>query len=200
MYKIFISGSMRIKNLNNKVLERINNIINSQHEIIVGDADGVDSAIQAYLHLKNVKLVSVYCTGIQPRNNIGRWQVNKIETDSKPGTRAYFTAKDMSMAEDCDFGLMVWDSKSTGTLNNVIELLKLNKSSVVFVNKAKEFINIKCVEDFEKLIAFMSESAFLKADEKLKIKKKIASLKNVQGALFDAQPKNTPDPKSRAGD
>ena len=106
----------------------------------------------------------------------------------------------MSMAEDCDFGLMVWDSKSTGTLNNVIELLKLNKSSIVFVNKAKEFIKIKCVEDLEKLIAFMSDSSFLKADEKLKIKKKIASLKNVQGALFEAQPKNTPDRKSRAGD
>ena len=30
MHKIFISGSMRIKNLNNRVLERINNIIHSQ--------------------------------------------------------------------------------------------------------------------------------------------------------------------------
>lgn len=195
MHKIFVSGSMRIKNLNNKVLERINNIINSQYEIIVGDADGVDSSIQAYLQLKKVKLVSVYCTGVQPRNNIGRWPIKKTKTDSKPGTRAYFTAKDISMAEDCDFGLMIWDSKSTGTLSNVIELLKLNKYSVVFINKAKEFINIKGVEDLEKLITFMSEPSFLKADAKLKIKKKIASFKNVQDELFEAQQKNSGDAK-----
>jgi hypothetical protein len=167
----------------------------------VGDADGVDSSIQEYLHFKNVKLVFVYCTGTQPRNNIGPWPVKKIETNSTPGTRAYFTAKDISMAEDCDFGLMVWDSKSTGTLNNVIELLKLNKTSVVFVNKTQEFINIRGVEDLEKLISFMSDSSFLKADEKIKLKKKIASLKNIQGELFEAQhQENTPDPKSRAGD
>ena len=195
MHKIFISGSMGIKNLNIKVLERINNIINSQYEIIVGDADGVDSSIQAYLQSKNVKLVSVYCTGGQPRNNIGRWSVKKIETDSKPGTRAYFTAKDLSMAEDCDFGLMIWDSKSTGTLSNVIELLKLKKYSVVFINKTKEFLNIKCVEDLEKLIAFMSESSFLKADSKLKLKKKTASFKNIQAELFEAQQKNAGDAK-----
>jgi len=193
MHKIFISGSMRIKNLNNRVLERINNIIHSQYEVIVGDADGVDSSIQAYLQSRNVKLVSVYCTGSQPRNNIGRWPVNKIETDSKPGTRAYFTAKDISMAEDCDFGLMIWDSKSTGTLSNVIELLKLKKSSVVYINKDREFINIKGVEDLEKLITFMSESSFLKADAKLKIKRKIAAFKNLQGDLFEAQQIASPD-------
>ena len=175
---------MRIKNLDNKVLERINNIINSQYEVIVGDADGVDSSIQAYLQSKKVKSVTVYCTGTQPRKNIGRWLVKKNETDAKPGTRAYFTAKDISMAEDCDYGLMIWDSKSTGTLSNAIELLKRKKSSVVYINKAKEFINIKDVEDLEKLITFMSESAFLKADAKLKIKRKVAAFKNVQCHFF----------------
>jgi hypothetical protein len=181
---IFISGSMRIKNLNSQVIERINNIINLQHEVIVGDAEGVDSSIQAYLRTKNFKNVTVYCTGKQPRNNIGMWPVKKIETDKKPGTRVFFTAKDITMAEDCDYGLMIWDSKSTGTLSNAIELLNRKKSSVVYINKVKKFINIKDVEDLEKLISFMSESAFLKADAKLKINKKIAEFKNLQGQLF----------------
>ena len=185
MHKIFISGSMRIKNLNDIVLRHINNIIDFQYEVIVGDADGVDSSVQAYLQSKSVKSVSVYCTGSQPRNNIGRWPVKKIKTDLKPGTRAYFTAKDISMAEDCDYGLMIWDSKSPGTLSNVIELLKLKKSSMVYINKAKKIMAIKDIEDLEKLITLMSEASFLKADTKLKIKKKIASFKNVQGVLFE---------------
>lgn len=42
MSKVFISGSMRIKNIAPEVLDRIDNIINSGLEIIVGDADGVD--------------------------------------------------------------------------------------------------------------------------------------------------------------
>lgn len=161
MHKIFISGSMRIKNLNSKVLKRINNIINSRYEVIVGDAKGIDSSVQSYLHSKNMKLVSVYCTGSNPRNNIGHWPVKKIETDSKPGTRSYFTAKDISMAEDCDYGLMIWDSKSPGTLSNVIELLKRNKASVVFVNKAKEFVNVKDIKDLERLVRYMSESSLI---------------------------------------
>ncbi len=193
MHKIFISGSMRIKNLNKEVLKRIDNIVNSQYEVIVGDAGGVDSSIQAYIESKNITLVSVYCTGSQPRNNIGRWPTKKIKTDLKPGTRSYFTAKDISMAEDCDYGLMIWDSKSTGTLSNVIELLKRNKVSVVYVNKIKTFINVKNVEDFEKLITHMNDISFLKADTKLKIRQKIAALKNIQGNLFEAQQSAQPD-------
>ena len=43
------------------------------------------------------------------------------------------------MAEAADYGLMIWDAKSTGTLSNVIELLSRKKKSLVFVNKEKEF-------------------------------------------------------------
>ena len=46
MHKVFISGSMKIKNLDNNVLKRLNNIIDSNYQIIVGDANGVDSSIQ----------------------------------------------------------------------------------------------------------------------------------------------------------
>jgi len=43
------------------------------------------------------------------------------------------------MADVADYGLMIWDAKSTGTLSNVIELLKRKKKAVVFVNKEKTF-------------------------------------------------------------
>jgi hypothetical protein len=184
MTKVFISGSMRIKHLDKNVLERINNIIDNHYKVIVGDADGVDSSVQEYLKQKGVKSVLVYCTGNQPRNNVGKWETKCISTMSKPGTRAYFTAKDLEMASDCDYGLMVWDSKSTGTLSNALELLNRHKKSLVYVNKAKEFLSISDVGDLKKLLEYMSPSSLNKAEDKLHITKKIEALSNQQTQLF----------------
>lgn len=184
MHRVFISGSMRIKNLDNNVLDRINNIVDSNYHVIVGDADGVDSSIQEYLKNKQSKSVVVYCSGEQPRNNIGHWITEKISTTYSPGTRAFYTAKDLKMAEDCDYGLMIWDTKSTGTLSNAIELLKRKKISLVYINKAKEFLKIKDTSDLEKLISYMSETAFKKADSKLRLRDKVESFKHNQDSLF----------------
>ena len=184
MHTVFISGSMRIKNLDNNVLTKINKIIDKNFKVIVGDADGVDSSIQGYLVSRNAKSVIVYCSGEQPRNNIGHWIVKKVETNAKPGTRDFFTAKDIEMAEDCDYGLMIWDTKSTGTLCNAIEVLKRKKISLVYINKSKEFLKIKNVSDVEKLVSFMSDSSFKKADKKIKLKEQINSLKYIQSSIF----------------
>ena len=184
MHKVFLSGSMRIKNLDENVLERLNNIIDSNYEVIVGDAGGVDTSFQADLKDKCFDLVKVYCAGDRPRNNLGSWSEEHIHTSAKPGTRDYFTAKDVKMAKDCDYGFMVWDTKSTGTLSNAIELLNKKKSSLIYINKAKEFLAIKSVSDLEVLLSYMSTTAFDKANEKLKINDKVESFKNEQAPLF----------------
>ena len=57
---------------------------------------------------------------------------HNVYSKAKVGSRAYFTAKDLEMARTSDYGLMIWDCKSTGTLSNVIELLREKKKSVVF--------------------------------------------------------------------
>jgi hypothetical protein len=184
MNKVFISGSMQIKNLDNNILQRINNIVDSEYQVIVGDANGVDSSIQTYLQSKNSEAVVVYCSGEQPRNNIGQWVTEKIKTSAARGTRAFFTAKDIQMAKDCDYGFMIWDTKSTGTLSNTIELLQRKKNSLVYINKVKKFLKIKDLLDLEKLISYMSESAFTKANKKLKLNDRIESFKNQQHSLF----------------
>ncbi len=184
MKKVFISGSMKIKNLDPLVLKRIDNIIEQGYIILVGDADGVDSSVQEYLKSHSYNNVFVYCTGSQPRNNIGSWEVKKVETTAQPGTRAYFTVKDIEMSVDCDYGLMIWDTKSTGTLSNVLELLQRKKNSLVFVNKSKIFEKVKDVTGLEQILTHMSEFSLKKADAKLKVQDKILSLKNEQSALF----------------
>ncbi len=180
MKNIFISGSLRIKNINKLVINRIENIIRGNFTILVGDANGVDSSIQKILFNNSYNNVKVYCSGNYPRNNIGEWDVVTVQSEYKPNTRSFFTAKDIEMANHCDYGLMVWDSKSTGTLSNVYELLKKGKTSVVFVNKLKEFITVKNNRDFENLVSVMSNSAFDKANKKINLKQKMYKRKQLQ--------------------
>jgi len=185
MQKIFISGSISIKKLDRNVLDRIDEIIKAGHQIIVGDADGVDRLAQCYLHEQDIGNVVVYCSGDISRNNIGNWNVMKVHTDKSPGSRVFFAAKDLQMADDCERGLMVWDSESTGTLSNTIELLKRDKASLVYIDRAKTFLEIKQVRHLEELLSHMSESALAKAEAKLRLNKVLASLRDdEQPSLF----------------
>lgn len=187
MKNVFVSGSINIKKLDSKVIERLKNIISSDLRVIIGDASGVDSSIQEYLKSNEIRSVVVYCSGDKPRNNLGHWDTKKVGTSYKFGTRQFFTVKDKAMAADCDYGFMIWDGSSTGTLSNAIELVERNKVAVVYISKAKQFLNIKNVQDIESLIKFMSETSLKKADIKIGLFKKIESIKATQYDLFDIQ-------------
>lgn len=184
MTTVFIAGSIRIKNLDFRVKERIDNIISSNGKIVMGDAKGADLSIQTYLYENNYLNAVVYCSGNHPRHNIGNWPICKVHSNSTVGSRAFFTAKDLKMSEDADFGLMIWDAKSTGTLSNVIELLKQNKKSVVFVNKLKEFRKIASVTDLKELTKCMSEHAITKANQKINLFDNIDGLDPRQLSMF----------------
>lgn len=201
MTTVFIAGSISISRLHEKVQERIGKIVSSDHNVVVGDADGADTSIQECLLNYNAHKVTVYCTGDTPRNNVADWPVHRVHSKAKAGTRAFFTAKDLEMARNSDFGLMVWDCKSTGTLSNVIELLKGGKKSVVFVNKNKEFLNIGDKTGLDSLLGFMSDHARMKAEEKIGLSEKIAALSQESFLLDEPNPpqRNTnPEPVTHA--
>jgi hypothetical protein len=181
---VFIAGSMNIKKIDPKVIERIDTIVSSDFDIVIGDAEGVDSSIQQHLHDAGSIRTTIYCSGLTPRNNLGSWPFKRIDNPHTEGSRAFFTAKDLAMAAIADFGLMVWDSKSTGTLSNVIELLKRQKKSVVFVNKEKTFVNVTSARQLELLVGFMSPNSRKKADEKIRLSQQIEELKHEQKVMF----------------
>lgn len=183
MTTVFIAGSISISRLHEKVADRINKIVSSDFNVVVGDADGADTSIQACLQRYQAGKVTVYCTGDSPRNNVGEWPVHRVVSKAKAGTRAYFTAKDLEMARHSDYGLMVWDCKSTGTLSNVIELLREKKKSVVFVNKNKDFVTVSDKDGLERLVSFMSDHARAKAEEKIGLTAKIANIAHEQFSL-----------------
>lgn len=184
MTTVFIAGSITIKKLDLRAKERIDKVIESDFDVVVGDADGADSAIQSHFLNAGFNKVTVYCTGETPRNNIGNWPIHVVTTTHKPGTRAFFTAKDLSMAKCADFGLMIWDTKSTGTLSNIIELLTRGKKSVIYINKDKIFKNVGTVHELEAIVCCMSDHARHKADEKMRLSERLSELKHEQSPLF----------------
>lgn len=200
MTTVFIAGSISISRLHEKVQERINRIVSSNFKVVVGDADGADASIQECLRTYNASKVTVYCTGEAPRNNIASWPVHHVQSKARAGTRAFFTAKDLEMAKNSDYGLMVWDCKSTGTLSNVIELLKEKKKSVVFVNKNKEFVTISDKSGLDHLLTFMSAHARAKAEGKINLSEKISSLSQEQLSLDVADAETSPVKKTKLED
>lgn len=180
MTTVFIAGSIKIKNLDQLVVERVRKIIDSGYQVVVGDANGADSSIQQLLRDLGGNNTTVFSSSHHPRNNIGGWRVCVVDTEYAPGSRAYFTAKDLKMAEVADYGLMIWDSQSTGTLSNVIELLRQNKFSAVFINKVKKFEVVKTPDQLMKLLSYMSPPALEKAEQKIKLSQKLSQLNNNQ--------------------
>ena len=184
METVFIAGSIAISRLDPCVKERISRAVSAGLSVAVGDADGADTSIQQHLASINAERVTVYCSGDRPRNNVGDWMVEHVYPDAAPGTRGYFAAKDIKMAAAANYGLMIWDAKSTGTLSNVIELLKSKKKSVVFVNKAKVFLTVADGHSLNQLLENMSDVAKAKAERKIGLSSRIAALNQPQYSLI----------------
>lgn len=183
MQTVFIAGSIKIKRLHPLFVERIANIVRKGMPIIVGDANGADASIQAELVAQSAADVTVFCTGDKPRNNLGDWNVHRVQSTAQKGTRAYFTAKDIEMAGRAEFGLMLWDAASTGTLSNVFELLSQGKKSVVFVNRETKFLDVKQGDDVLDLVSYMSDGARKTADRKIRLGEKVSRLSGFQSRM-----------------
>ena len=57
------------------------------------------------------------------------------------------------MAEKAEYGLMLWNGKSKGTVNNVVNLTRDHKPVVVYVAPKKHFRTIRTSDDLRDLLA-----------------------------------------------
>lgn len=129
--KIFISGSIGINKLPMSVMKKIDSIISKHFMILIGDAKGIDLVVQKYLFKKKYENVQVYYAGDNIRHNVGDWETKEILAKNNEKGRDLYTLKDVEMAKESDYGLMVWDGESKGTLNNIQLMNKLNKKFFV---------------------------------------------------------------------
>ena len=142
--KIFIGGSMSVRALSPEVRTRLDNIIASQHHVLVGDAPGVDALVQTYFASRQYTNVTVYHSGNQCRHNVGNNPTISVAF-SGTGGRAFYTAKDIQMANDADFGFMLWDGRSQGTKSNLLALTRQHKKALLWLSG--EFFTISSSAD-----------------------------------------------------
>ena len=166
--KIFIAGSRRLSRLNNDVRHRIDNIIDKGFTVIVGDANGVDKAVQRYINSKNYSNVVVFCMEGGCRNNIGGWPTRKI-TAADPGRRdfAYYSTKDRAMGEEAEYGLMLWDGRSRGTLTNIIHLVREGKPVVVYIAPDRSFHTLRRPDQLTEIIGRFDPATLRRIDREL---------------------------------
>jgi len=149
---VFIGGSRAISKLNDVIREQLDNLIMKRCAILIGDANGMDKAVQKYFAQKRYSNVTVFCMD-HCRNNVGGWQTRPITAPPKAKGFEYYAAKDAAMAQEAKCGLMLWDGESRGTLNNVVNLLGHGKKVLVYLGPHKSFYKLSNEEDLDALFA-----------------------------------------------
>ena len=146
---VFISGSVQTgfedsgyyrKTLPDKIKKDIDKHISKSHNIIVGEAPGIDSQVQDYLANKNYDNVTVYTSYDKPRYLANKkWNVVTVDSkDHAQGTKEFLREKDIAMTRDADEGLsVILENGGAGaTRNNVRRLLDQNKKVKVYMLKS----------------------------------------------------------------
>jgi hypothetical protein len=153
MNRVFLGGSRKVSRLNEPIRERLEQIVRRRMQVLIGDANGADKAMQRQLAEWAYPNVVVYFVGTSPRNNVGAWPTHHVPTP--PGARGFdfYSVKDRAMSDAADFGFMLWDGESRGTLANVETLAEAGKPVSVYVSPAQRFINVRSQSDVNALVS-----------------------------------------------
>lgn len=89
MAMIFIGGSRDIVALPDPAVERIGAIVAAEHGVLVGDAPGADTEVQAPLAGHGYEHVGVFCAGKEPRNNLDDWAIYRVPPNDAGGFSAW---------------------------------------------------------------------------------------------------------------
>jgi hypothetical protein len=140
---VFISGSISIKILPQEVKKSIDNIIEQNLEILIGDAKGIDALVQNYcLSLKyyNVMIYSIYNT---PRYKASeKFKSKYVEvSDNIKRERERQQEKDKAMTLDSKFTFTIWDSKSKGSYANIIRAIENKNPNKIYLSNKNIFLN-----------------------------------------------------------
>ena len=178
--KIFIAGPRAIKEIDENVSMKLQNILEKEYDVLVGDADGIDSSVQKLLNKQNYKKVTVYASNGIARNNCGDWKIKNVIVEGNLTGFDFYAQKDLEMAKDSDIGFMIWNGKSKGTFNNMINLLNLEKKVILYYVPTQKFYQFQQMNDLEEFI-----NVNVKLDSKLKKMLPQKEIKQfVQACLF----------------
>jgi probable addiction module antidote protein len=187
MNTVFVGGSRQISRLSPQVQERLKNVTGSGSHVILGDASGADKAVQKFLLNQSYDNVTVYCSGGSCRNNLGQWRTRNIQTSVNAGSFDFYAAKDREMAREADFGLMIWDGKSYGTVLNILRLIRAGKKAVLLNVPEKETITFKTTNDWQLFITHLTSRFQDDLRKRATTDEWIVPQSSAQSPLFDAK-------------
>lgn len=154
---VFLSGSRKIGRLNEEIRLRIDSMIEKRLGLVIGDANGADKAMQAYLAESDYRDVTVYFVGDAPRNNIGRWPEKHVLAHESLSGRDYYAQKDKHMSTLADFGFILWNGQSAGSVQNMLWLLSDKKKVVVYLSPQGRFYNVKTQDELIEMLLMCDE-------------------------------------------
>ena len=169
MATVFIGGSRAVSRLNAVIREKLDDLIARRCLIYVGDANGADKAVQQHFADRGYRDVTVYCMD-RCRNNLGSWPTKHINRPAASKDFAYYAAKDLAMTEDAKCGMMLWDGKSKGTLNNIQNLINSGKKALVYLGPEKALHKLSSPGDLLKLLDRCDSTVIANAQRQIKAK------------------------------
>ena len=158
MNAVFIGGSRQISLLPEQAKSWLDDVIEKSCLILVGDANGVDKAVQKYLADAHYDDVTVYCSGEFCRNNVGRWVTRHVDASGEKRKFQFYAAKDREMARQAESAFMVWDGKSPGTVLNVLRLVRASKKAVLFNVQEKQALTFNSETDWDTFLLQCSDT------------------------------------------
>ncbi|MEE8484840.1 MAG: hypothetical protein V3S46_09610 [Nitrospinota bacterium] len=173
MINIFFGGSRKLGKLNKAIRERADNIMSKGYRVLLGDANGADRAMQKYLVEKSYMHVLVFCAGNNCRNNIGKWETEFVSVNRAQKDFQYYAIRDEKMSNEADYGFMLWDGKSKGTLNNIINLIERKKQILVYFSPSRKFFTLKSDSDLVELLSSCTRQDLERLEKMLKINQRI---------------------------
>jgi len=169
MMSVFIGGSRAVSRLNSTILAKLDELIGRQCLIFIGDANGADKAVQQHFARRRYEHVLVYCMD-QCRNNVGNWPTKNVSGPSTRRDFAFYAAKDQAMVQDARCGIMLWDGKSKGTLNNIQQLIASGKKTLVYLATDKAFHKIVTPHELDTFLQRCDPNAVHRAQREINTK------------------------------
>ena len=63
------------------------------------------------------------------------------------------------MVDEADYGLMLWDGKSRGTLRSIIDLVRHSKPVIAYVAPANSFYTLRQSDDIAEMLSHVDPAA-----------------------------------------
>jgi hypothetical protein len=79
--------------------------------------------------------VTIYYSGDRPRFNLGNWKTKHVSSNKYLSDYERQKLKDNQMAIDCDFGYMIMQGQTKGTMANINELLEQKEQRIEEIEK-----------------------------------------------------------------